>query len=191
MKNSIKRLIAFDFDGTLFQTFEPQEGKPMWEKHYGKPYPYMGWWGRPESLDLNVFDIVPFQSVKHQLDKEITTEDTYVIILTSRMEKLRPEVQAVLDKNDITVDKLDMKRAEGDKGKKILRYIQEFPDLVEISVFDDRDSDIQSYENIRNQIPKEITFNIYLSNHGNFALTESSRKLNVREIITDEIKKLF
>lgn len=191
MKNSIKRLIAFDFDGTLFQTFEPQEGKPMWEKHYGKPYPYMGWWGRPESLDLNVFDIVPFQSVKHQLDKEIATKDTYVIILTSRMEKLRPQVQAVLDKNDIIVDKLDMKRAEGDKGKKILRYIQEFPDLIEISVFDDRDSDIQSYENIRNQIPKEITFNIYLANHGNFSLIESSRKLNVREIITDEIKKLF
>lgn len=187
MKNSIKRLIAFDLDATLLNTPEPQEGKPMWEKHYGKPYPYMGWWGRPESLDLDVFDIVPFQSVKHQLDKEITSEDTYVIILTSRMEKLRPQVQAVLDKNDIIVDKLDMKRAEGDKGKKILRYIQEFPDLIEISVFDDRDSDIQSYENIRNQIPKEITFNIYLANSGNFSLIESK----IVDMINEEIKKLI
>lgn len=183
----IKRLIAFDLDSTLMNTPSPEEGKIKWEEHYNKPYPYMGWWGRPESLDLNVFDIVPFQSVRHQLDKEIATENTFVIILTSRMEKLRPQVQAVLDKNDITVDKLDMKRAEGDKGKKILRYIQEFPELIEISVFDDRDTDIQSYENIRNQIPEGITFNIYLANSGNFSLVESK----IVDIINEEIKKLI
>ena len=183
----IKRLIAFDLDGTLMNTYDPEEGKKIWKSVKGVDYEHLGWWGRPESLDLEVFDIVPFQSVKHQLDKEIATKDTYVIILTSRMEKLRPEVQAVLDKNDITVDKLDMKRAEGDKGKKILRYIQEFPDLVEISVFDDRDTDIQSYENIRNEIPEGITFNIYLANHGNFSLVESK----IVDIINEEIKKLF
>lgn len=166
----IKRLAVFDMDGTLIDTPMPEQGKIMWEKHYGQKYPYLGWWGRPESLDLNVFDIVPFQSVKHQLDKEIATHDTFVIILTSRMEKLRTQVQAILDKNDISVDKLDMKRAEGDKGIKVLRYVQQFPDLVEINVYEDRDTDIQSYENIRNQIPEGITFNIYLASKGNFSL---------------------
>jgi hypothetical protein len=183
----IKRLAVFDMDGTLIDTPMPEQGKIMWEKHYGKPYPYLGWWGRPESLDLNVFDIVPFQSVKHQLDKEIATEDTFVIILTSRMEKLRPQVQAILDKNDISVDKLDMKRAEGDKGIKVLRYVQQFPELVEINVFEDRDTDIQSYENIRNQIPEGITFNIYLADKGNFSLIEAK----IVNIINEEIKKLF
>lgn len=190
MKNAIKILHAFDFDNTLFRTFEPEEGKIIWEKYYGKPYPHLGWWGKPESLDLNVFYIKPFPSVLNQLNSAIATPNTYVIILTSRMEKLRPYVQAVLDKNGIVVDKLDMKRAEGDKGVKILRYIQQFPELKIINVYDDRESDIIAYENIRTQIPEGIEFNIYRANRGKFALVESSRKHNILEIIISEIKKL-
>ena len=186
----INRLIVFDFDSTLMDSPEPEQGKQLWLQKKGIPYQHLGWWGRPESLDLNVFDIKPFPSVLNQLKKEIVTPNTYVIILTSRMEKLRPYVQAVLDKNSIVVDKLDMKRAEGDKGVKILRYVQQFPELRTISVYDDRESDIIAYENIRNQIPDGIEFNIYRVNEGNFALTESSRKQNVLEIILDEIKKI-
>jgi len=186
----VKRLIVFDFDGTLINSPESEEGKKIWLQTKGEEYPHLGWWGRPESLDLNVFDIKPFPSVLLQLKKELVTPNTYVIILTSRMEKLRPYVQAVLDKNGIVVDKLDMKRAEGDKGVKILRYFKQFPELKTICVYDDRESDIQSYENIRTQIPEEIEFNIYRANEGKLALTESSRKQNMLEIIIDEIKKI-
>ncbi len=186
----IKRLNAFDFDGTLINSPEPEDGKKIWLDVKGEQYPHLGWWGRPESLDLDVFDIKPFSSVLNQLKKEIVLPNTYVIILTSRMEKLRPYVQAVLDKNNIVVDKLDMKRAEGDKGVKILRYIEQFPELKVINVYDDRESDIQAYENIRTQIPKGIEFNIYHANQGKFALTESSRKYNMLEIILDELNKL-
>lgn len=187
----IKRLCAFDYDGTLLNTVGSEEGKQMWEKYYNKKFPYLGWWGRRESLDLDVFDIKPFPSVMLQLKKELVTPSTYVIILTSRMEKLRPEVQAVLDANNIEVDKLDMKRSEKTKGQKILRYIQQFPDLKVVNVYEDRDTDIQTYEEIRNQIPKGIEFNVYLANHGTLALTESSRSHNLVSIIRDEIQKLI
>lgn len=186
----IKRLVAFDFDATLINSPEPDEGKKIWLQVKGEQYPYLGWWGRPESLDLNVFDIKPFPSVLLQLKKELVIPNTYVIILTSRMEKLRSYVQAVLDKNGIVVDKLDMKRAEGNKGIKILRYVEQFPELKVINVYDDRESDIQSYENIRTQIPEGIEFNIYYANQGKLALTESSRKYNLLEIVIDEIRKI-
>jgi hypothetical protein len=181
----IKRLVVFDFDSTLIDSPKKESGKLAWSEKMGQPYPYIGWWGRPESLDLSVFDIKPFPSVLNQLKKEISTPDTYVIILTSRMEKLRPQVQAILDINRIHVHKLDMKRSESSKGIKLLRYVSQLPDLEEINVYEDRD--IESYESVRNQIPEDITFNIYLANQGTLTLIES-KLLN---IITEEIQKLI
>ena len=187
----IKRLVAFDLDSTLIDSPMPDDGKKVWKSIKGKDYEHIGWWGRPESLDLNVFDIKPFPSVLNQLKDEQSKPNTYVIILTSRMEKLRPEVEAVLKANNIKVDKVDMKRAEGDKGVKVMRYIKQMPDLKVVNVYEDRDTDIEAYERIRSQMPEGVEFNIYLANHGTLALTESSRAQNLLYIIQDEIKKLI
>lgn len=173
----IKRLAVFDFDGTLMNTPDPENGKQFWQDKMGRQYPYSGWWGRAESLDLDVFEIKPFPSVLNQLNKEKGTPDTAVIILTSRMEKLRPQVQAVLDANQISVDKLDMKRAEGDKGVKVLRYVTAFPELEEINVYEDRDIDFEAYERIRNKIPEDVVFNVYKADHGKLSLLEVENKL--------------
>jgi len=185
----MKRLAVFDFDGTLIDSPEPESGKLQWSEKTGRPYPYSGWWGRSESLDLDVFEIKPFPSVLNQLNKEVGTPDTYVIILTSRMEKLRAEVQAVLDKNNIVVNKLDMKRAEGDKGIKVLRYVQQFPDLEEINVYEDRDIDFEAYERIKTKLPEGVIFNIYKTDHGKLSLFEVEKKL--LNIINEEIQKLI
>ena len=189
LKNTIKRLCAFDLDGTIFNFPMPETGKSMWEKYYGTNFKYQGWWGRPESLDLNVFDIKPFPSVLNQLKDEQSKPNTYAIILTSRIEKLRPQVQAVLDANNIEVDKLDMKRSEKTKGQKILRYVEEFPGLREINVYEDRDTDIQSYETIRPQIPENIRFNVYLAVNGKLSLLEA--KNEVLDIIQEEIQNFI
>lgn len=187
--NMMKRLIAVDFDSTLIQSPEPQEGMKIWKEKTGHDYPFKGWWSKPESLNLNVFDIKPFEGVLNLLKMEKKSPDTYVIILTSRMDRLRPYVQAVLDANDIKVDKLDMKTIEKSKGEKILDYIKEFPELEEIDVYDDRDSDIQSYKSIVNQIPKNITFNIYLAASGRITPVTANNKLN--NIINEEIINLL
>jgi FMN phosphatase YigB (HAD superfamily) len=187
----IKRLAVFDFDGTLMNSPMPETGKKEWSEKMDKEYPFSGWWGRPESLDLEVFDIKPFPSVLKQLKKEIVTPGTYVIVLTSRMEKLRSEVEAVLDANKIKVDKFDMKRAEGNKGVKVMRYVQQLPDLKVINVYEDRDVDIEAYEEIRSKLPSGVEFNIYRATEGTIALTETSRSQNALCIIQDELKKII
>lgn len=185
----IKRLTVFDFDGTLIDSPEKETGKVMWSEKMGKPYPYIGWWGRPESLDLKIFDIKPFPSVLAQLKREQATPNTYVVILTSRMEKLRPQVEAVLIKNKIHADKVDMKRSERTKGQKILDYIDRLSDLVEVNVFEDRDTDIETYQAIKNQIPENITFNIFQANQGKFSLIEYESK--VTNMIQEELQNFF
>jgi len=189
MENDVKRLIISDFDGTIINSPMPEIGKKKYKEKTGNDYPHLGWWGRPESLDLNIFNIKPFPSILNQLREEQAKPNTYVVILTSRMEKLRPQVQAVLDVNHISHDKLDMKRAEGNKGKKLLRYVQQFPELEEINVYEDRDCDIQSYEAIRNQIPNKIRFNLYLANEGKLSLLEN--KHSILNIINDEIQNIL
>jgi hypothetical protein len=185
----IKKLVAIDFDKTLMQTFEPEEGKEIWSDAKGVEYPHVGWWSKPESLDMEVFDIKPFTNVLSLLRREVNNKETYVIILTSRQEKLRPEVQVVLDANHIVVDKLDMKTSEKTKGEKILEYIHEFPELRQIDVFDDRESDILGYKEIREQIPEHIRFRIFQANNGTLRIVESVNRLD--NIIREEIQKLI
>lgn len=178
----ITRLCAFDFDGTLINSPEKEAGKTEWSEKMGEPFKYQGWWGRPESLDLDVFDIKPFPKVLSILIKDASIPATYTIVLTSRQEKLRPLVQAVLDANHIKVDKLDMQRGARTKGQKILDYASKLPDLREINVYDDRDSDIASYEGIRSSLPEGVKFNIYIANNGELTLDK------VTNIVAEEIQ---
>ena len=180
----IARLCAFDFDATLMNTPEKETGQRFWSRKMGMPFKYQGWWGRPESLDMDIFDIKPFPKVLSILNKDVKTPDTYSIVLTSRQEKLRPLVQAVLDTNHITVDKLDMQRDQRTKGQKILDYARKFPDLKEINVYDDRDTDITSYEGIRNSLPEGIKFNVYVAKQGELTLNENE----ILSIIKEEIE---
>ena len=187
----IKRLIASDLDGTLIDSPMPDTGKQIWKDKTGTEYPHKGWWGRAESLDMNVFDIKFFPSILNQLNDEMSKPDTYVIILTSRLERLRPQVQAILDANNIRVDKLDMKYNEMNKGDKILEYINNFPDLEEVSVYDDRESDILDYKNIINKIPEGISFNIYLANKGKLSLIDGEPNNNLDNIVQEEIENFL
>lgn len=187
--DKIKRLIAFDFDGTLCDSPMPETGKKIWKEKTGSEFPFVGWWSKPESLDLNVFDIKMFPSVQNQLNRERSTPDTLVIILTSRMKKLIPQIEAVLNKNGVVVDKIDAKYNELTKGQKILEYIKHFPLLEEISVFEDRQVDIDSYLSIRTEIPEGIVFNIYLAENGNLSLIGGEPNLN--QVVHEEIEKFF
>lgn len=184
----ITKLVAIDFDDTLSNSPHPEEGKEIWKEKTGQEYPYLGWWSKPESLNTDVFDITMFDSVKSILTKEGNNPDTYVIILTSRLEKLRPQIQAILDANNIHVDKLDMRADEKEtsKGEKILKYITEFPDLNEIDVYDDKESNLLDYKQIEDKIPNTITFRIFYANNGKLRLMEVSDK--IINIINEEIQ---
>ena len=58
-----KNLVIFDFDQTLMDTLGKEEGLKIWKEKTGQDYPHKGWWGRKESLDLDVFDIEPNEDV--------------------------------------------------------------------------------------------------------------------------------
>ena len=62
-KSKITKIEIYDFDGTLVDTQLPDTGKPIWKEKTGEDWPYKGWWGRVESLDMDVFEQKPVPSV--------------------------------------------------------------------------------------------------------------------------------
>jgi hypothetical protein len=125
------------------------------------------------------------------LKTDVANPETYVIVLTSRMEKLRPQVEVVLSKNGIHVDKVDMKKDERTKGRKILDYLKQFPSLMEVDVYDDREGDITSYKQIEPLMTDNVKYRIFQANHGRLKLMEDDRKLLdiVQEEVHNFIKK--
>jgi hypothetical protein len=107
-----KRLVSYDFDGTLCFTPEPNEGKQIWFEKTGNVFPYPGWWSKKESLDMKVFYIPtnPFVVSKYKEDIRRSTEtgDTYVFLATGRIEKLKKEVSDILEHHNLFFDSVHL-----------------------------------------------------------------------------------
>ena len=188
----MKRLAVYDFDGTLINSPEPEEGKKQWEEKMGQPYPHKGWWGRAESLDTNVFDIKPFPNILVKLREDMGDPDTTTIILTSRMEKLRPQLENILSLNGIRVDELITKSGAADKGDVILRIADYNQDLKEIVVYDDfsggMPDKIAEYTKIKDKLSPDVQFHIFRVNNDRISLLESTNIL--LKMIHEEINNL-
>jgi hypothetical protein len=95
------KITSFDFDGTFFHTPLPEVGKPVFKAKTGHDWPYRGWWGRKESLDLDIFDIpinkfVLNKFVKHEQDGD------YNILATGRLKFMTKSVLDVLDQHGLS-----------------------------------------------------------------------------------------
>lgn len=173
----ITRLAFYDMDGTLMDTPLPEEGKLHWKEVTGEDYPHLGWWGRAESLDTSVFDIKPFPTVLSQLKDDTARPDTRTVLLTNRIEKLRPAVMNLLRSNGISFDEYSLKNGGEEKDNRIERYIHKYPDVKEVIFFDDRDKEIDIVSTLRDRIADDVTINIYQATVGDLALVESYNKL--------------
>ena len=186
----ITTLSFYDFDGTLMDTPLPDSGKEIWKEKKGEEYPHVGWWGRAESLNPEVFDIQPFPSVLNQLRSDTAKSDTYTIMLTSRMVKLQPQVEYLLKMHDIHFDDLSLKKgSDGEKSDRIKEYLQKFPDVHTINVYDDRDKEMRVFSKMKTELGDQYQINVYRVTNGNYALVEGVN--TIQKLIVEEINKLY
>lgn len=102
-----KKIYAFDFDGTLFFTPEPEEGKKIFKLVTEIDWPHRGWWSKKETLDLNIFSIPINPWVYREYLRSIS-EGSMVILATGRMEKLRNDVENILNSNNLSFDEVHL-----------------------------------------------------------------------------------
>jgi hypothetical protein len=151
-----KKLISFDFDGTLIMTPLEEEGKKTWSHVTGQKYPHKGWWSHPESLDTNIFKPEHNPWVIDEFRKS-TSEDNYVFIATGRIKKLENEVKKVLELNNIfkrekpkTFGYDDLFTNTGGetfyfKTKLFEKIISENSDADEFIMYDDREEHLEKF----------------------------------------------
>ncbi len=185
--SEIKKIIFIDFDGTLANSPLPEQGKVIWEKRKKEKYPHIGWWGKPESLDTTVFKIDLIPNIEKIVRKGIFDNNTYTVLLSSRMKKLEPSIVTVLNNHNIRFDHIDLKDDNKTKGEKVLDYIGKFPNLETIEVYDDNyEREIISFITIKNKIPDNIDFKIFWVTNGKPAIVESKEDV-IKKIIREEL----
>ena len=130
----------FDFDGTLVDSQTPDEGRTIWKEKTGNDWPHKGWWGRKESLDMDVFDQNVIPRVKAEYDKDTGKEENLMVMLTGRRSKLSGEVEKIIHANDMTFHKYLYNYGNStldNKVEQIGNLMSEFKGIEFISIFED------------------------------------------------------
>jgi FMN phosphatase YigB (HAD superfamily) len=155
-----KKLICFDFDATLFHTALEDEGKVIWKEKTGYDYPHKGWWSKPETLDTTIFDTPLNRPVYNEYLKAVSDSENFVILATGRIERLRPQVEAILNKNNLSFDGVFLKRGPGDtlyfKTKLFETFIKELQP-EEFIMYDDREEHLVEFKEWAKTMPCDVT----------------------------------
>ncbi len=137
-----KKIIAFDFDKTLIHTMEPEEGRQIWLREKGVQFPHpTGWWSKKESMDMTVFYPAMNMWMHKKYTEAIAEKDNYVFIATGRMDKLKEEVQAILDFHNLTFNDVFCNWGSETyrfKTKLFESIIRKNPKATEFILYDDR-----------------------------------------------------
>lgn len=146
-----KKLYSFDFDLTLFQTPEPEEGKEIWLEKTGNEWPHIGWWSRPETLDSDVFDIKRNEWTYEQYLKATSDNNAYIILATGRISKftqMRFNVKKILSDNNMVFDEIHLNHGGStlEFKKNLFQDLIERTQCEEFTMFDDREDHLLEFE---------------------------------------------
>ena len=148
-KEEIKHIRVFDFDGTLVDSPTPEEGMQLYKQKTGKDWPHKGWWSKPESLDMEVFDISLNNDVIASYNKASAEPDTLLVLLTGRLPKLAPQVENILDHYGLEFDLYLYSMGgptEVSKMKSLDNLLATYQNVESVSSWDDRESHAPHFE---------------------------------------------
>jgi hypothetical protein len=162
----IKKLVIYDFDGTLFKSPDDKEGKEIYEEETGEPWPFKGWWGRNESLLPPIVPQKPdphwyIQDVVNNQKKDSEDPNAKVVLMTGRPVQIRNRVMEILDHAGIRFNDTFFAGQSGTKGSgtfeiksnNIKRLLNNDFDLLEI--WEDRPEHVEAFISLGNQLKKD------------------------------------
>lgn len=104
-------LYSFDFDDTLIHTMLPDPGMRIWEEKTGLKWPYRGWWSKPETLDMRVFDTPKNEWVYKKYLEAEADPSGYRILATGRLNSvngMRESVERILNHYEFEFDEVHL-----------------------------------------------------------------------------------
>ena len=146
----------FDFDHTLYQTPLPtEENRELLLIH--KNYEKSGWWGRPESLDIELFKITPNAWVFEKYKKH-TESGHFKALMTGRIRKLKSEVNKVIEQDGLIFDEYHLcdRRRTIEFKKEMIYDIAERVKPTEIFFYDDRTEHIPTFRKVGDDLEDRL-----------------------------------
>lgn len=89
-------LYSFDFDDTLIHTMLPEPGKIIWQEKTGTSWPHIGWWSKPETLNMDIFDTPKNEWVYKKYIRAKENPSGYLILATGRLDTVPGMRDAVI-----------------------------------------------------------------------------------------------
>jgi hypothetical protein len=157
-----KRLISFDFDDTLCHTPKPEEGEKIWKEKTGTDWPYNGWWGRPESIDPEIFYVPLNQWVYAKYLEAVADPDNYVILATGRLKKkegMLDNVMSILNQHNLSFDEIHLNWGGDTYNFKTKLFEEKIEELgvKEFVMYDDRHEHLIKFEEWASEHHVDVT----------------------------------
>lgn len=173
MDNKITKISVFDFDGTLVDTPLPDEGKIKYKEKTGTDWPHRGWWGKPESLDMDIFDMPEISEVISAYHEEKAKSGVLVVMMTGRVPQLSKYVEHILKSKNLSFDKYIYNNGgstDQSKIKSLESMLKEYPSVESVEMWDDRLTHIPIFNQWgENQLKsgrlKDFNINVVKGNH--------------------------
>ncbi len=153
IKESEERIIThiavFDFDNTTIDSPTPEIGKQTWKEKTGKDWEHKGWWGKIDSLSMEVFDLKPIGETLKGYNRVKNDPTVYKVLLTGRIGKFENQVKKILNSHGIKFDEYLF----NDKGNTLEFKIHELEELTKkfsnatiVECWDDREEHFPFFE---------------------------------------------
>ena len=147
--DTITRIAVFDFDGTLVNTPMPDTGKIEYKEKTGQEWPHTGWWGRPETLNMDIFDIPAIPSVVAAYHEERKNPNTLMVMLTGRIPKLHDLVKKILDSKGLRFDVYEYNNGGAtltSKIKSMEELLSKYPNVKSLVMWEDRLEHVDAFK---------------------------------------------
>ena len=160
----VTQLFIYDFDGTLFSTPEPKQGKELYEKITGKKWEHKGWLSWPESL-LPPLKSTPGPALT-EYRQNLGKAGSQTMVLTARIKRTEEAVRMVLENNHIYPDKLILKPDSMDesspdfKVRIIKNLLEQFPDVTLVKFWDDSARNLASVQRFSKTVARKVQIEI-------------------------------
>lgn len=165
MSNHIKKLVIYDFDGTICKSPDnTDENKLLWEKVTGREWGRKsdgtyktGWWSKHETLDPDVFEIELVDFVKENAIKDIEDVNTFAVLMTGRMPICSKNVKEILRRHGVPFfNRYLFNHSYNTHHFKVLEMenlFKEFPSIEEYTLWEDRLEHIEEWGGKDSKLP--------------------------------------
>lgn len=143
----MKKLHIFDFDGTCVYTMEPEVGKKIYLEKTGEMWPFNGWWGRPESLNTEIFHTTANSYVKGIYDRVKEDPNSVLMLATGRTMKCKEGVEKILDLHGYKFSEIHFNNSHNTLHFKLslFKSLVERIEPIEVHIYDDRGEHVSSF----------------------------------------------